>query len=461
MWQAFPQGVGMSGGDGEASTRAIGWKSIGAAIGRDARTARRWERERGLPVNRLPGGGRDVVWADRAELARWMLGAQGEPSAQAHVTPEPADLPPADARWRSPALKRGLAAAGLGGLALLVAFAWPGGPRAQRILPVAEAATAPYADARDAALFREASYAQASRTPAGLDLAAQLFGRLAAKHADNPAALVGLAETWLLMREFGRMDSEVAYRRAREASEAALRLVPDDPTATRTLAFVLFWSESDSARGLALFDRAAALAPADARNHHWRGNALAAAGRFDEALAALAEARRLRPESSAIAADEAWQYFLAGWRKEGLVRLEAVTRIDPGFIGAWRYLELARLSTGDNVGFLAAGRVHARLKGDAARLALLDAADVALEQHGRTGMLAVLTADARDRQAAGQESLLTLARLSALAGDVPGTRAWLEKAEAAREPYLGTLAALPEFQNLVNDPELKRFFHPG
>lgn len=361
----------------EQASRAIGWKAIGAAIGRDARTARRWERERALPVNRVAGGGRDVVWADRAELARWMRGAQPEP-APAPVPPIPAppasDSPPARAEMprrstRPAALAAAATLAALGAIALLPAGS-PPAPAAP--LPVADIGNSPYSNGADAALYREASYAQASRTPAGLELAAQQFGRLAADHPDNPAALVGLAETWLLMREFGRIDGEVAYRRAREASEAALRLDPDNPAATRTLAFVLFWSESDTARGLTLFDRAVALAPADARSHHWRGNALAAAGRLDDALAALAEARRLRPELSAIAADEAWQYFLAGWQQQGIARLEAVTRIDPGFIGAWRYLELARLSTGDNRDFLAKGRVHARLKGDRARLALLD-----------------------------------------------------------------------------------------
>ena len=453
----------------EQASRAIGWKAIGAAIGRDARTARRWERERALPVNRVTGGGRDVVWADRAELARWMRGTQPEQpvrpgppislvaAAETHALHD-AQRP----AGRDPARMAALSAAAVLTALCVSAVLLVASPKSPAgALPVAASGNSPYPDAGDAALYREATYAQASRTPAGLELAAQQFGRLAADHPDNPAALVGLAETWLLMREFGRIDGEVAYRRAREASEAALRLDPDNPAATRTLAFVLFWSESDTARGLTLFDRAVALAPADARSHHWRGNALAAAGRLDDALAALAEARRLRPELSAIAADEAWQYFLAGWQQQGIARLEAVTRIDPGFIGAWRYLELARLSTGDNQGFLATGRVHARLKGDKARLALLDRAEAALRTQGRAGMLAVLMEDARARQAAGQESLLTIARLSALTGDVGRTRAWLEKARAAREPYLGTLAALPEFRNMVNNPELKSFFRPG
>jgi hypothetical protein len=105
--------------------------------------------------------------------------------------------------------------------------------------------------------------------------------------------------------------------------------------------------------------------------------------------------------------------------------------------------------------------VHARLKNDPERLRVLDEAAAGLAREGRTGLLAVLLADALRRHAEGRESLLSLARLAALAGDIPATRAWLERAEAAREPYLGTLAALPEFRGMVNRPELKRFFARG
>jgi hypothetical protein len=55
-------------------SRLVGWKAIGAWIGRDARTAKRWEAERGMPVRRAPGGKRPTVWADAVELEAWMTG---------------------------------------------------------------------------------------------------------------------------------------------------------------------------------------------------------------------------------------------------------------------------------------------------------------------------------------------------------------------------------------------------
>jgi len=48
------------------------WKEIGGFFGRDERTVKRWEMTRGLPVHRVPGGGRANVYAYEEELAEWL-----------------------------------------------------------------------------------------------------------------------------------------------------------------------------------------------------------------------------------------------------------------------------------------------------------------------------------------------------------------------------------------------------
>jgi hypothetical protein len=54
--------------------RLDSWKEIAAYLERDVRTARRWEKERGLPVHRVPGGERGAVFAYRPELDAWLQG---------------------------------------------------------------------------------------------------------------------------------------------------------------------------------------------------------------------------------------------------------------------------------------------------------------------------------------------------------------------------------------------------
>ncbi len=48
-----------------------GWKAIADFLGTSVRSAMRWERERALPIRRLPGEGKDFVFAFREEIEDW------------------------------------------------------------------------------------------------------------------------------------------------------------------------------------------------------------------------------------------------------------------------------------------------------------------------------------------------------------------------------------------------------
>ena len=52
--------------------RLDSWKEIAEYLGRDIRTAIRWEREKGLPVHRVPGGKRQVVFGLSEEIDSWL-----------------------------------------------------------------------------------------------------------------------------------------------------------------------------------------------------------------------------------------------------------------------------------------------------------------------------------------------------------------------------------------------------
>src|ERR1700689_4648578 len=66
--------------------RLDSWKEIAAFFDRDERTVKRWEKERLLPVHRLPGGSRARVFAFTGELERWMHSLESSP-----VELEPSD----------------------------------------------------------------------------------------------------------------------------------------------------------------------------------------------------------------------------------------------------------------------------------------------------------------------------------------------------------------------------------
>jgi len=56
------------------TSRLDSWKEIAGYLHRDVRTVIRWEKERSLPVHRLPGGKQHGVFAYPEEIDAWLLG---------------------------------------------------------------------------------------------------------------------------------------------------------------------------------------------------------------------------------------------------------------------------------------------------------------------------------------------------------------------------------------------------
>src|SRR5215469_2702636 len=60
-------------GDAQSSNRRLGsWKEIATFFESDESTVRRWEKERGLPIHRVPGPAGTKVFAYTEELTRWL-----------------------------------------------------------------------------------------------------------------------------------------------------------------------------------------------------------------------------------------------------------------------------------------------------------------------------------------------------------------------------------------------------
>jgi TolB-like protein len=107
--------------------RIESWKAIARYLDRDVRSVQRWERERGLPVHRMPGE-KGAVFAYEGELERWRhsRGGDGDLAVRAEEAPvpgperEPAVVAASPLRWL---LLIGGLLAGLGVIIALVLWA--------------------------------------------------------------------------------------------------------------------------------------------------------------------------------------------------------------------------------------------------------------------------------------------------------------------------------------------------
>ncbi len=423
--------------------RLVGWKAIGNFLGRDERTVRRWEAERGLPVNRVPGGGSATVWAMPDDLRAWMV---SDPEVQQAVV------------GARPSRRTGfllLAACGVGLMAATPAL-WNSFGNAT----VAKAKPEPYAvDAKANDLYRKATFGLNRRSVTGLLQAAETFEALGKQYPRNAAAFVGLAEANLLLREFNSLPNETAYRRAAAAAQAAIALDPKSAAATCALAFVRYHGEGKRKEGIKLFQQAIALDPNQAQSHHWYATALLSENRPADSVRAFDRARALDPGSTAIATDAAYAQYRFGKHTEAVAELQRIIDVDPAFSGAYRYLARFYLMEGRDADYLAAAATEAKLRKDADGAKAVDAAAAAFKTGGRKAMMASLIAHEIAQFEQNGESALRVAMLQAANRDATNVIRWLEKAESINEAEIRTIGAYAEFvpyqDRIAASPALK------
>jgi TolB-like protein/Tfp pilus assembly protein PilF len=189
-------------------------------------------------------------------------------------------------------------------------------------------------------------------------------------------AYAGLANAYILLPFYTGADRRAVVPKAKDAALKALGLDPNLAEAHLALGKILFFGEIDLAGAMREYQRAIELKPNDATAHHWFGNdALAALGRFEEAIAEGKRAVELDPLSPIINADLGATFFYARRYDESATQLRKTLEIDPTFFYAHYNLGIALQAKGDLSGAIAEYEKAKQLSsGDLFMSALLAAA---------------------------------------------------------------------------------------
>ncbi|HEX8129100.1 MAG TPA: winged helix-turn-helix domain-containing protein [Pyrinomonadaceae bacterium] len=169
------------------------------------------------------------------------------------------------------------------------------------------------------------------RTAEGLHKAIGYFEQAIAIDPAYALAFVGLADAYNLLAGHGGLHPQETFPKAKAAAERALEIDGSLAEAFASLGFVSYrfdWNWSDSERH---FKRAIAMKPNYATAHHWYGESLAAAGRFDDSLAELGRAQELDPLSLPINTDLGQSLYFARRYEEAAVQLEKTLEMDADF----------------------------------------------------------------------------------------------------------------------------------
>ena len=401
------------------TNRLDGWKSIGAHFGRDRTTVMRWARERGLPVKRIPGGKTGTVYAVKEELDRWAA-SQSNLSDDAPASPAALHLTSRH-MWIA-----GMAAALILTVTIFVLVVTGHPARSSVALPSDPAVAATYLKARDD---------WAARTPERLKAAIAGFETTTRRDPDFAPGWSGLADAYLLSREFGAMADADAFPKANAAAGRALALEPGLAGAHRAQGFILYWWEGRPAEAGRAFRRALELDPSSAQTHFWYGNILVDNGQHVAAQKELNAARLIEPGSIAIQTDLAWARWSAGDTDGARTALTDLVRNHPGFATIHDCLSVTALADGDYVGYVESLSEYGRLRQDAYLAA--DTAELreALKV-GATDVQRLLMARAMDEIKAGtRRTHLWPVFLASVAQDRRQTLRLLQAAEARREVW--------------------------
>jgi DNA-binding winged helix-turn-helix (wHTH) protein/tetratricopeptide (TPR) repeat protein len=145
--------------------------------------------------------------------------------------------------------------------------------------------------------YLQGRYYWSQRSSIGLTAARESFDAALALEPDYPDALVGAAETWLLMPLYGAMAPTEAIPTARALATRALRLDPSNARVRAVLGAIAMQFDWDWARAEALLREAVTRNPNDATAQQWLGELYCYTRRVTDCRRHLELARSLDPLS--------------------------------------------------------------------------------------------------------------------------------------------------------------------
>jgi tetratricopeptide (TPR) repeat protein len=487
--------------------RLDSWKEIAAFFGRDERTVRRWEKERGLPAHRVPGKGRGGVFAYSGELKEWLSGraddleavefeaittadaveidpgiSEVEKTESRLITNAPSPgLPPklatypqvnlaeveiptaVDLRPHSavsqPVVSRPLVhqqsvarivawlAPLLAAAILIMLFSFT---RSElRFKNAFASAHVPNAEAQE--LYLKGEYHWAKRTPEDLNKAVDYFTQSIVKDPAYAQAYVGLADCYNLLREFSVMPPEEAYPRALAAAQKAVELDDTSAGAHTSVAFATFYWNWDPVTAEREYKRALELDANFVQAHHWYATFLLASGRYREALDQIEQARKLDPSSTTIQADKGYILFNAGRKTEAFSLLKQLESTDPTLASTHRYLAAIYFDRKDYDDFFAESKQAAELRHDQSALAVTEAAQKGFATGSLDGMRQSMLPLQKERFDRSLGSAYELAATYAALGNKEDALRYLQAAYEKHDEGLLYLSRNPDFNILHDD----------
>jgi TolB-like protein/Flp pilus assembly protein TadD len=289
--------------------------------------------------------------------------------------------------------------------------------------------------------------------PTTLRRAIEFFESAVSRDPGFALAWSGLADTYSVLPVTSDGDPSELWAKARHAADEAIRLQDGLAEACTSSGAVGFWLDWDWERAERELRRAVSLNPSYASAHRFLAHVLSNLGRHGEALAVMANARRLDPLSPALHAVSGQLFYQARQFEQADEQARRALSLQSEF---W-------------LGHFILGKVYQQTGRSAAALPECDAAFQISE--GNTEALSVkgYTLARMGRRTEAQRVLYTLletartrfvppynlALLHAGLEDSGAVYEWLEKARLIRDVHMVFLTVEPKWDPFRGDPEFQ------
>ena len=266
---------------------------------------------------------------------------------------------------------------------------------------------------------------------------------------DFALGYAGIADSHIILGVYGYDPPRMAFPRAREATEQAMRLDAGAGEPHASLGDILFHYDWDWVASEREHEKAIALVPAFATAYLWSSEAQILNGKPDDALARLQRAQELDPLSMNIRTTYAATLGLMGRNAEAVEQLRSTIALDPKFPRSRRELARRLLALGKTDEALAEARKLAELAPD--DLPSVAVFGMCLGRAGHRAEARALLGRLANAPDKPFISSLELARVAAGLLDRDLTIRYLERAVAAREGFLPFIGHDEDFAFLRQD----------
>ena len=301
--------------------------------------------------------------------------------------------------------------------------------------------------------YLKGRYRWNQRTEDGLRAALDHFQKAIELQPDYGEAYAGVADSYIMLANWGFMPGSEAYPRAKAAARKALELDDQLPEAHTSLAYATFLFDRDWPGTEQQFRRAIDLAPNYATAHHFYSIYLMASGRHAEAQVEILRAKELDPLSLIINSVVGWIYYEGRRYDRAVQQCQRTAQMDPNYAPALLDLGTVYLKTGDYTQALVQFERARSIAGDTAVVLGYIAQAQALAGEKKQAREILLRLEgARDPHFVSDWDLALI--YDAL-GEKKEALAHLERAVDQRAGWAVLIGVEPALDNLRNEPRFK------